>query len=273
MSTVSLKQYELAIYAARAQSSRHGAYAAEVTKLVAYAKAQASCGDCPADLDKLSRHVGIVATREVPLAMRGRLLREPRGFTVEVNCELPPFQRRFVRAHEIAHLLVEKDLLVKAPQRSQRTNVPGALAYALVEKLCDLGAAEILLPASYLRTRLRRRPPDLTLVRQVADEGQLSIDFVAARICDAAVWSCRFLWWQEHHAQFVVTMSVPDCTKDTLASVRLSDEANSLVRKAMYSNEVVAGTESIEFWEGTQRYKAQCVRVAENEAVSLLIYR
>src|SRR5438309_1687563 len=73
----------------------------EIIKRVAQLKANAFCDQFPTDVLRLGQEVGIVSVRDAPLAIRGCLLRQPRGFVVELNSELPHLERRFVLAHEI----------------------------------------------------------------------------------------------------------------------------------------------------------------------------
>src|SRR5436190_15679861 len=75
------------------------AHKTELVKRVSQLKASISCDRFPTDIDKLARKVGIIAVRDVPLATRGCLLREPGGFVVEVNSHLSRLERRFVLAH------------------------------------------------------------------------------------------------------------------------------------------------------------------------------
>src|SRR6185369_12514479 len=76
------------------------AHKLEIVKRVAQLKANASCDRFPTDVDRLAQEVGILAVRDVPMAIRGCLLREPGGFVVELNADLTPLDRRFVLAHE-----------------------------------------------------------------------------------------------------------------------------------------------------------------------------
>src|SRR5260370_19318443 len=81
--------------------NRHRDRKIELVKRIAQLKASISCDRFPTDVDRLAEKVGIVKVRNVPLANRGCLLREPGGLVVEINSDLTDLEGRFVLAHEI----------------------------------------------------------------------------------------------------------------------------------------------------------------------------
>src|SRR6266446_3748472 len=170
----------------------------EIVKLVARLKASASCTRFPTDVNKLAEAVGIVMVRDVPLAMRGCLLREPGGFVVEINSQLPRLDRRFVLAHEVTHILIERDQLLQSTQRFERNSGHRRLGYNHIEELCDFGAREILLPLNSLRAELRRAEPSLPFVMKLSKETESSIAVTIEQICEPIMlWDCTFLLWTE----------------------------------------------------------------------------
>src|SRR5437762_73674 len=125
----------------------------EVRKRVAALKAQSGCDRFPTDVRALARTVGIRDVRLLPLSMRGRLVREPFGIRAELNQQLSLREQRFVLAHEVAHILLARDL-----KNGGARNVFGSTrttsSYRYVEQLCDFAAREILIPENAIRKEL-----------------------------------------------------------------------------------------------------------------------
>src|SRR6266702_1555006 len=111
----------------------------EVRNRVAALKAQSGCDRFPTDVHALAQSVGIGHVRSLPLAMRGRIVHEGTGIIAELNEMLSRREQRFVLAHEIAHMLLARDL-----NRAGAQSVFGSArlqkSYRSVEQLCDYAA-------------------------------------------------------------------------------------------------------------------------------------
>jgi hypothetical protein len=154
----------------------------EVKKRTVELKSHAGCDRFPTDVQLLARAAGVREIRNVPLSMRGRLIREGSGIVAEINEDLPSRVRRFVIAHEIAHIILARDIA-----RSGATSIYGGTGpkqnHAYVESLCDFGAREILLPENAVLKELRTNPLSLELIRNLATEADCDLEVVAECIC------------------------------------------------------------------------------------------
>src|SRR6266478_923767 len=110
----------------------------ELSREIAQLKSRVRCEDFPTDVAAIAAEVGIRQIRRVPLSMRGRLVRAMPGYMVEINEELDVHDQRFVLAHEITHVLLN----------DQMSSAAARFGYNRIERLCDFGATEILLPLS-----------------------------------------------------------------------------------------------------------------------------
>ena len=123
--------------------------------------------------------------REAPLAGRDGLL-EPRSRTILVAAEQSPARQRFTLAHEVMHHLIEQDgeLLSELHEAYE-----GRALEAALERLCNLGAAEMLLPRQELRRALAQAGPNPRLVWELA--GRHGVSEAAAAVGLAAALGPR----------------------------------------------------------------------------------
>lgn len=249
------------------------AYRREVSHRVAQLKNQADCLTFPTDLPRLARSVGIVEVRAVSLAFDGRLLRESRGFVVEVNTVLGDKDRRFVAAHEITHLLLEGDRVNADPLGRAGSPDKGRLAYRIMEELCDWGAAEILLPVNSVREELRGGRPSPDVLFRIAAEADCTIRLAAERIVAARVWQVGFVCWRVQGGSAAAQWMVSATEKShDVRWILLPDYQNSLVRRALLQNETVSGRESLSFCNEIELFRAHCRRIDDSTVLTMIVY-
>lgn len=252
-------------------SARKGSKSAleeEVSASIDSILVQSNCKPPRTDLDRIGQHLGVVSIRFVPLAKRGRLLRVPGGYGVEVHQELNPFERRFVVAHELAHIVVEGSSLGGSSPGHARSEGGVSLSYRLLEEICDFGAREILLPSRTLRSRLRGTDPDVALVKQLAGDAECSVKLAANRICELEVWQCRFIWWQKRSDDVVAVASVPEVSEDSLP-ILLDDKAHVLAR-AFSEAGAVRGPVTMSFFGRQDDYRVQAIAIDADSALMLI---
>jgi len=122
----------------------------------------------PTDLDAVSRKVNVVRCVEEDIAGSGELRSTDSGLTITYSTFLSPTRRRFTIAHEIAHAYFEDNWTDLArPGRE-------------VEQLCDMIAAEILMPTRPLSERIAE-PLTMEAILQVARSFRVSLSAAAIR--------------------------------------------------------------------------------------------
>ena len=93
----------------------------------------------PIDLNAAASKLNVALCEEdVPVS--GELRKKGKDYTIVVSSHLSPNRKRFTIAHEMAHLLFERS--GRNPPRTGKE----------VERLCDLLASEILMPARLLES-------------------------------------------------------------------------------------------------------------------------
>lgn len=215
--------------------SRDGKIKEELCRRIALVKATVGCSEFPTNVEAIASHVGISDIRRVPLANRGRLMRRPGGFEVELNQNLDSDDQRFVLAHEITHLLLGGLL---PDGRGERRS------YNRIEALCDYGAREILLPMSSVRHELRQRHTiSLSDFAAIAKEANCSV-ITVAEIASELPGECQnfvFLFCRNHNAMFEVEKVVPSLAN----RVELQNDAMSVISLAYAENRLASGLQKI----------------------------
>jgi hypothetical protein len=232
----------------------------ELCKRIASLKSKLSCDGFPTDLEAISSEVGIREIRRVPLAIRGRLIRAPGGFAVEINEQLDVQEQRFVLAHEIAHLVLADGLLAE---------VNGfRLGYNRVEILCDFGAREILLPLISVRYELKQNPnPSLCTFAAIAEEANCSMQVVAQVASELpGEWqTLMFLFCRRGSATLDIEAVIPS----TARRVELGDDDMCVARKAFRENRLVHGRQRIWFDDNEIEISGEALPLDKNTAAIL----
>lgn len=115
----------------------------------------------PTDLDAVGQRLGVVSVESAELLGSGELIKDGNRFRIRYAAELGETRMRFTVAHELGHAFLETTG-AGCPRHGDE-----------LEKLCDMFAAELLMPTDALRS-LTPSPPtasavyDLTRVFRVS---------------------------------------------------------------------------------------------------------
>ena len=127
----------------------------------------------PTDLDALCARLNVaevVDDDDIPVV--GELRHEDGTFRILCSASQSQVRRRFTIAHELAHILFE-------------STGPGAPRVgADLERLCDMIAAEILMPSTVFQEALNQAPINATLVRRLASRFQTSLAATVLRCAE-----------------------------------------------------------------------------------------
>ncbi len=141
----------------------------------------------PTDLAAVASKVNVEACIAEEMPGSGELRRTGSRFTIYYSSYLPVHPRRFTMAHEIGHALLEMSSPVPPTQCRE------------VEHLCDMIAAEILMPRRLMEGRMKDRP-NLKLVFDTSKTFQVSLSAAALRIAELSsatvfgVEGSRIVW-------------------------------------------------------------------------------
>jgi len=138
---------------------------------------------------------------EPHLKYRGRLTHIQDGFQIAVDKDLSRVQRRFTVAHEIGHSYFFE--LDSSPMRRRRVTAPRRL----IERACDIFAAELLMPSELVRQQYGQASnfcdgdgqDVLSSIVRLGAEFDVSLRAMARRVVDElGLWdgvllACRWL--------------------------------------------------------------------------------
>jgi len=109
------------------------------------------------------------------------------GFRMLLKKDLSPTRLRFTLAHEISHTFFYE--LVPEIKFVPHNADP------LEERLCDFGAAEILMPAPRIRKAVRGLPVCLQTLRDLAMQSSVSLTAMFLRLQALRLWKCELSSW------------------------------------------------------------------------------
>lgn len=174
----------------------------------------------PVDLPKLARSLGVTEIVMEELTEDGRTIWDDRGPRIELRADRPEARTRFTLAHEIAHVLIERDQTV-----ARRTQ---GLDHDEVETLCDWIAASILMPRDWVRRYAERSEYNLSLVRLVARRADVSLSAAAVRLAEVGGRVCMLLRLQRAQRRWLIVghAAVP---REYHGTLELTPESSLLI--------------------------------------------
>ena len=175
----------------------------------------------PTDLEDVGRKLGVQKISYESFSGSGELYNDKDGYRIVCSSDQPRSRQRFTVAHELAHVILE----------STGRNAPRA--GRSVERICDMLAAECLMPTSVFEDQL---PATLTLsdVAHLARTFGTSITATAIRcahfrqLCIFGVAGDRVTWGYGGIRRGTV-MSLLDEVRDGVRSVMAGEEPEEKV--------------------------------------------
>lgn len=152
----------------------------------------------PVDLHELAGWLGVSSVSEVDMVEDGRTVWDEDGPRVELRPDRPHSRRRFTLAHELAHVVLDRESGRRALRRRTLSLSP-----RLEETLCDWVAASLLMPAWWMAPRLHR-PTTLRLLREISAAADVSLAAAATRTSHLAPGDCVLLRWRRGPSQWVL---------------------------------------------------------------------
>ncbi|MFD3041386.1 ImmA/IrrE family metallo-endopeptidase [Mycolicibacterium senegalense] len=127
----------------------------------------------------------------------GRLHASTTGWTIYRRSDLPWRRGRFTEAHELGHILLYEKLAFK---REWLDDLHSDAAHLRVEKLCDIAAAELLVPGDDLTQDLAIHPLEtLGDYHWFYDRYMTSHRALLRRVAEVATNTAMTVWaWQTH---------------------------------------------------------------------------
>lgn len=109
------------------------------------------------------------------------------GFAMRIKAQLPAVRRRFTEAHEICHTFFYE--LVPEIKFAPHFTDPEE------ERLCNHGAAALLLPANDVRAHAAHGAVSLSALAELASEWGVALSTMFFRLRQLGLWQCRLSLW------------------------------------------------------------------------------
>lgn len=149
----------------------------------------------PIDLADIRARFGIPTPKLKPLPNQQGLLLNPERGTIIINSDDPVTRQRFTEGHELMELLfagVERGSGWAARE-------VGGFQQQTKERLCNAGAAELLMPSATIRTRVSRDGMSTTTARAIAAEFQVSFTAALVQLAAIAPGCHAVVLWEIRH--------------------------------------------------------------------------
>jgi len=164
--------------------------------------ARAGVTSPPVDLRRVAEAQGVTHIEETDLGtLDGCLIPTADGFVIKLNSTMPERRQRFSLAHEIAHTLLKS-----APAGSKHR---GLVTSATVsrprsrhreERLCDMLAAEILMPEDPFRRSISRAEVSIRAIEATAALFEVSVQAAAIRFGQMVDATVEIICWKPQRA-------------------------------------------------------------------------
>ncbi len=166
------------------------------------------------------------------------------GFTMVLKKGATEPRMRFTMAHEICHtffyeLVPALKFVPHSPDQYE-------------ERLCNIGAAALLMPAAALKRRAKNLPVCLESLHSLSEDFSVSLPTMAIRLKALGIWRCEFSRWRRMlNGTFVL---------DQFYGGRRAEwswDDNSILTLAWDSNKPLIGRTFVSYEDrlGTRRYK------------------
>jgi Zn-dependent peptidase ImmA (M78 family) len=130
---------------------------------------------------------------EKDMAVDGRLIPGFDSFMIELRKDRSQQRKNFTCAHELAHTFFY-EAVPSIKQRRIQSQEPNHDPEE--ELLCNIAAAEMLMPSSSIREISSDYSPSPEALRQISDIFETSLAATVVRIVSLQIWKATFILWQ-----------------------------------------------------------------------------
>lgn len=173
---------------------RHGTAADIVREFARYVLDETSCRTLPTSLNAICKHLRLPVTRQPLLGQRGFTTEDRR---IYLNADDRETVQKFTAAHEVMEIL---SLTIDGGVADEW--MPDAVIAEFTdrkERLCELGAAELVMPTHLFHEVVAQKAVDLAWVREIATRCQVSLTATVWRIIELDLAPLIFIVWQHKH--------------------------------------------------------------------------
>lgn len=136
--------------------------------------------------------------RRVCMIPEGRLTRINDGFVIELRQDREACRQNFTFFHEVAHTFFYHglaDLVTTRFRPNSGSSKDNEAVDPEEERLCNVAAAEFLMPEGLTSRAIENLGPSLSTVRTIAEEFGASYQAAALRFAGLSPWKCIVVKW------------------------------------------------------------------------------
>lgn len=134
----------------------------------------------PLTAERLARGIGVsLSYAKLPEGKFGAFIEEQQRIVIDEDS--PPKRQRFTLAHEVMHHLIRNDADILSDLHEE---FEGERLEAQLEALCNLGAAEMLLPGEVVEAAIAKRGQSPRLIPELAELHQVSEEVVIIALAE-----------------------------------------------------------------------------------------
>jgi IrrE N-terminal-like domain len=174
--------------------ARHGMIQREedIFRYVDFLRRESGLGDQPPiDLEVIYRHFGMPTPIPAPLDEQQGILVDSNTGIILIKEDDSLVRQRFTEGHELMELLFD------AIAESQEKSALPSWSEAHKEKLCDRGAADLLMPRSSFIPRLYELGLSIQTARSLAEMYQTSLMSTLVRMIEQGEGNCALVAWHQ----------------------------------------------------------------------------
>ena len=182
------------------------------------------------------------------------------GFRITLREEASATRNRFTIAHELCHTFfyeIVPEVKFGPHNTDQRE-----------ERLCNLGAGELLIPTRHLKRSVKRQPFSLNSLEELSHKYLVSPEAMMLRLRSLGLWNCELSYWRSQGEGFVLERIIGG----RRVNWKWADE--SPLWQALKSRNTVSGSAYIEVREpgsGLQ-LRSVCFQVARRGDLILALW-
>jgi Zn-dependent peptidase ImmA (M78 family) len=182
------------------------------------------------------------------------------GFRIILREEASATRNRFTIAHELCHTFFY-EIVPEIKFGSHNTDKDE-------ERLCNVGAAELLIPGGHLKRDSKKQPPSINSLEGLARTYFVSPEAMLLRLRSLGLWNCELSYWRSIGQNF----SLERIIGGRKANWKWADETP--LRRALKNNRTVSGSAYIELREPRSglQLRSVCFQVARRGDVVLALW-
>lgn len=179
----------------------------DVEKYAAFLRSEAGAdGEPPVDLAAIFLRFGAPTPIRVTLAGQQGLLWDPEAGLIFIEERDQPTRQRFTEAHELIEML----FAVMPTRRNAFVRDVGNFKHLTKERLCNLGAAELLMPVTTFLPRVQRFGVSFETARTLAVQYDVSLVAALVRMVSIGPGHHAVLLWRMKNKPTEIKNQVPE---------------------------------------------------------------